>query len=347
MSSSRVLVALAALAPLTVALLVGRPAAAAEEAATGVIVESYETTDGCPSEEGFREQVERRARRAGPSSATLRVAVNVERERRDLVGTIVVTDARGERSTRKVNASRCDEVVSALALVAALAIDDAAREVESTPPEDASEPPRTSPPTAPASTAIDAPAPPPEREQARTFAVRAGAQGAAQSGVTPDVVMTVPVFLDLTLEARRDRRGIGVRFEPGLRALGIFGASDRKAAGTAVAELTWTSGALDACPARIHAGPASLVPCVRIEIGVLAAKGEQIVPARSDSRLWSALALPIRLRLEPWRHVFFEIEGAARTPLVRDRFVFQPDLMVFQAPRIGWTAAAGAGVTFP
>ena len=350
MSSSRSTAALALVAPLAIASLVTRSAAANEagdESASGVLVDTYETTEGCPNEEVFREQVERRARTRQSRSASLRVEVHVVRDRRDHVGTIFLTDARGERSTRKVNASRCDEVVSALALVAALAVDDAAREAERTAEEPA--PPRASPPTATASTAIDAPAASPARsdEPARTFALRAGAHAAAQSGVAPDVVMTVPVFVELGLDHSRAASGVELRFEPSVRALGIFGGSDRKTIGAAAADFAWTSGAVDACPVRIHLGPASLVPCARVEVGVLSASGEQIVPARSDSRLWTALALPIRLRLEPWRHFFVEIEGAARTPLVRDRFVFQPDSKVFEAPPVGWTAAAGAGVRFP
>jgi hypothetical protein len=317
----------------------------------GVVIDTYETASGCPTEEAFREEVERRARRPASENAMLRARVRVERTRRGIVGTIALTDAGGSRSTRKVSATGCQEVISTLALIAALAVEESSREVDR--PSDAPSPEASSTPVTlvtPARMQSEREATPISRDRGaqagRAHALRLGAHAAAQSGVMPNVVMTVPVFVEVGLEEARMPSGIGASFEPAVRAAGVFGGTDRTVVGAAVAELQWTSGLLDLCPLRVRASIVSLSPCARVEIGVLAAQGQRIVPARSDRRMWTAMAVPIRVRIEPWPHVFFELEGAARTPFVRDRYVFRPDVEVFEVPALGFTAAAGAGIHF-
>jgi hypothetical protein len=80
---------------------------------------------------------------------------------------------------------------------------------------------------------------------------------------------------------------------------------------------------------------------------VLDAQGAGILPARSAHRLWAAAALPVRFRVEVSTRWFVELEAAARMPLIRDEFVFQPQTALFKVPSVGGTTAAGVGVTFP
>ena len=319
------------------------------EGTTGVIVESYVTASGCPAEDAFREQVQRRARRPMNDAPTLKVSVHVAREGNEVTGSIVVTDVHGERSSRQVKANRCDDVVSALALVAALAVDDAVRKEEEKHAEESSEP-------VPRDEGVLAPRPPPVSERipsrsaptiGRSPRLRLGAQAAAQGGVTPDVMMTVPISIALAFEARSDSPDLEAVLDPSLRLAGVFGGADRTVVGTAAAQFRWTAGPVDVCVLRIRAGALGVAPCGRLELGVLSAAGEQIIDARRESRTWTAIALPVTFRAELGSHIFVELEAAPRLPLVRDRFVFQPNATIFQAPGLGWTGALGAGVTIP
>jgi hypothetical protein len=345
----------------SVLLLLGVAVAPARAAQPETVaIQAYDVLEECPGEGAFHERVKRSARRP-VGAASLKVAVLAERSRGEVIGTIVVTTLDGTQSKRSVRAGGCDEVISALALVAALAIDDAAltEEATSDEPHVAAEDAHTSepkvttvPPRAPPALpkAPDRPASPESKRPppaARRLVFSFGAQAALQVGVTPDPMVTAPVFMALGLESTRTRVDLAVGFEPSVRLAGIFGGSDRTTVGPASAQFRWTSGAADVCPLRIHMRFMSLSPCIRFELGVLAAQGEDIVLAREDRRTWASLGVPLRLRVNPWPHVFFELEGQARVPLVRDRFVFLPDSNIFQAALPGFSAAVGAGVTIP
>jgi hypothetical protein len=182
----------------------------------------------------------------------------------------------------------------------------------------------------------------------RRLTLAFGAQAAAQSGVTPDVVMTVPVFVALALEESRNEDRFALRFAPGIRLVGVFGGSDDRALARLGSEYRWTAGAVDGCLLNIGVSAVSASPCARLELGALAARTEQRVPGRTDSRLWAAVALAVRVRIEASSRVFFELEAAPRLPLVRARYERQPaDMTAFRAPPLGWTAGAGVGLRFP
>jgi hypothetical protein len=108
----------------------------------------------------------------------------------------------------------------------------------------------------------------------------------------------------------------------------------------------WTLGTVDACPLRWRRVPIALFPCARVEAGELDSNGVGVVPVRSVARGWLAVAALGRLRWTVVNPLSVEIEGGFRAPLIRDRFIFEPDLTVYRPPPLSGFADAGLLVTF-
>ncbi|MBI4703371.1 MAG: hypothetical protein HY744_19830 [Deltaproteobacteria bacterium] len=95
----------------------------------------YRASAGCPSRDDFMAQVAARtslARWVESPAAERRFAVAVSKRGRKTAGKLAIQSLDGAVATREVAGESCDEVVAALALVVALAIDPKAR-VEPTP----------------------------------------------------------------------------------------------------------------------------------------------------------------------------------------------------------------------
>jgi hypothetical protein len=306
----------------------------------------------------FVKEVSRRTRRQATDDVeALSFAVRVDSLAADRHrGTIVVERTSGPSSKRVVEGASCEEVMHALALVAALTIDPEGggkERVEETPAAEGNAATASSAPPAPA--AIErapnaeqsAPGRAPSQESGvGEVVIGLGAHAAAHQGVAPGTLFTVPVFVELGTR-RTLTPSLRARFAPAMRLGFVRGSGDRAVSGIGLASFTWTTVQADLCPLAVDVAQLSLVPCARIELGALTGDGERIEPARSETRLWAALAVPFTLRAALTRWLFVEIEAAPRFPLQRGRFVFQPDITVFRAPAVAWTAGAGAGITFP
>lgn len=313
-------------------------------------VTSFQAPSGCTSQALFVGEVARRTRpSATEDTEALSFAVHVERlapERHR--GSVVVERGSGGGSKRVVEGASCEEVMHALALVVALTLDPEGGGTERPDEPPAVEGPPASTPLAPAP-AAEQPARPRTPSQGSSeseVTLGIGAHAAAHQGVAPDTIFTVPVFVELGVR-RESTPSLRARFAPAIRLGFVRGSGERAFSGVGRASFTWTAGEVDLCPLAAEVARFSLVPCARMELGALTGEGAQIAPARSQTALWAALALPVRLRAALTRWLFVEAEAAPRLPLQRERFVFQPDFTVFRAPSVAWTAGAGAGVTFP
>jgi hypothetical protein len=171
--------------------------------------------------------------------------------------------------------------------------------------------------------------------------VAAGAHGGAIGGVAPDVLVLVPLFVEVArdtdamvapaLRVRVERTGSGTL------DVGVGGAS---------AQFTWTAAALDLCPILVSAGRFGARPCARVEGGTLEAAGVNVQPSRSGVRPWLGTGLVARGRVLVAGPLFLELEAATTLAIVRDRFFVEPSQTVFRAPLLGWAATAGVGVVF-
>lgn len=320
------------------------------------IVDTYDIIGGCPDEAAFRAEVERRVH--ARTRAPMHVVVHVTQLPKSIDGTIDVIDGAGGRSTRHVTATQCSEIVSAAALVVALAIDDAGENTPTKPGPPPSPTGDVTPNVAPLT--IDTTAQEREREKSRTADVvfRFGAQAALQTGVAPHPVMSVPLFVEIGNE----KRFATIHVEPRARLSWTFAASSQGDVAAGSANFSWMSGALDLCPVRVPIATRGELPyidlrvCGRFEVGRLSAEGLGSASARlSEARLWLGAGAPFNFRIAPRAFggsVFLELEAGPRFALVRDRFtVGLPNAnpagsLVFQPPSVAFNGGIGAGLLF-
>jgi len=221
------------------------------------------------------------------------------------VGSLAV-EGGGDTSVRQLAAPRCDDLVAALSLIVALAID---------PPG-----------------ALRRPAPPPApRGPGATFAALGG--GGSAGGVTPGAALTA---------ALEGRVGWPRRWHLGLG--GLFGTgSTAMAEGSA--HFTWLAGRASACWQWLDRAVASDL-CGHVEIGALLVRATEVVRAQERARLWAAPGAHVGVRWPRSSSLFAELELGASVPLVRDRFYFDPDVTVHRTWPVAPWMALSAGFQF-
>ena len=176
-------------------------------------------------------------------------------------------------------------------------------------------------------------APPPPRAWQLSFG--AGATGVL--GVAPGALPSLTAFAQLD---RRDRGALRLAARWG-RATGEVGA--------ARAIFTWPRLQLDACPrfAARAVGRVVLGACAGVQLGVLQARGADIVDPLATTRPWVAPVATARARWHPTGRWFAELDLTAAFPLVRDQFYFEPDTTIHRAPAVVGELAIVAGVSIP
>jgi hypothetical protein len=112
------------------------------------------------------------------------------------------------------------------------------------------------------------------------------------------------------------------------------------------AGLHLTQASLEACPLTVDLPAAfALQPCAGAAGGALQVSAFGVTGAHSHAGAWAALIALLRLTWNPGA-VFAEVEAGATMPLVRDAFVFDPNVAVYRAPPVGAVARCGLGVRF-
>jgi hypothetical protein len=318
----------------------------------------YEGRPGCPDAEAFTREVLARAPRARVAASAERARSLVARVRpggaHGLDGVLAIRDGGGAPSERTVHAPSCDELVTALAIIAAVVIDpmtartgaaDAGAPVSSeaaapsTTSADAA-PPLPEPTASPDATAL----PPPSRNsgapQEDEWTLSFGAGVGLVGGAAPSVLLSVPVFVEVS-------RQLGGIIEPSARLrferTAIASTDGRTGGG---ARFVRTGGAADLCPIALRARSLRAQPCARAELAAMYATGRDVVPARSEVRPWFALGPVLRVRLDIVGPLFAELEGALLVAAVRDRFYVEPTTLVYRPPAVGATTAFAVGLAF-
>ena len=338
----------------------------------------FEGSPGCTDADAFTREVLARAPRARIATAAEHARTLVARVRppgaRGYDGVLVVRDASAPTTERAVHAPSCTELVTALAVIAAVVIDPITAKTgaidagvtnadasvatgadggsgtgtgtgtgTSTGTGGNASAPDVVDGGAPSAAAPSAEGPPAERPPPapglrgpiERWEVSAGAGGGAIGGAAPTLLFSVPVFFEIA----REEGGVvepalRLRFERTANAASEDGAFSR------------TGGAVDLCPIALHARSLRAQPCARVELAALFAKGRDVVPVRSDVRPWFAAGPIGRARLELSGPVFLELEGGMMFAMVRDRFFVEPGTLVYRAPLVGATTAFALGLAF-
>jgi hypothetical protein len=327
----------------------------------------YEAPAECPGAEAFAAAV-----RAQTKSATLTtggagtpgISVRIARKSSQLQGRLAIEEPGRDASVREVTATTCEEVVSALALMTALAIDADLEARPSAPPAAApaaKDPPPTaqvpSPAPKPKEQPPPKPAPPKSRapqlttpdiaSQKASFTPRSrwelGAHAGAFGALAPNLAWGAVSFLDrsawnTTGAAWSLRLGLAIAESP---SVGLAEGS---------ATFRWVVARASACPLAVASGPLTARPCIGIDAGTLRGlgSGDQIQRPLEQTRGWLAGTGLGRLQLHLGEGVYLELEGGFTLPFIRDRFVFvKPRRDIHAVPPLSGFTTAGLGVVLP
>jgi hypothetical protein len=298
----------------------------------------YSAPDGCPDAKSFREQVLGRTKRvsfadasaAGPLAWSVRIAETSGGSR----GSLRVTGAKPSKLERNVTASSCEQVVDALALVAALSVDPDASLTPREKPKPAATPP------APAATPAAPPAPAERRtpEGASAPKLSVGLTLTGRSGIASNLAWAPRPFVGINFRSRG-----GYTWGLALSATQVRGSAT---VDVGRADFTWSLGRLEAFPVRASFGNWRFEPALFFEAGQLRARGVAVAPVAEVRRPAFAAGALGRLSFLAFELLALEVEGGPLVPLVRDRFYLFESTTVFRIPAVTGYLGAGVGVEF-
>ena len=318
----------------------------------------YAEPVGCPGQARFVEAVNARVRRPiewSQTATVIQMVVTIERGAGHVRGTLEVTRNAAEPTRREFAAATCEEVGSALALVAALALDPNARTEPLLPPapnasrQDFPSPPVpvepepapvASTPAPPATPTLPAPPPPRPHAPSRYLAWLGPSVGVA-AGYAPEPLMS----LGLALGARRLASGLS----PGLQLTALWAKTGTTGPSAADGSFAWALGRLEVCPLQLQLDARLVLePCAAAEAGRLSARGAetQVAEPVTVERWWFAAGATVSLHVT-LRYLFFRFAVLGLAPATRDDFVFRaPDRSVHQASPFVYGASLGLGFQF-
>lgn len=319
---------------------------------------AFEGSAGCPDALSFDAQVRARTSRfrtvsVGETGRGFRARVSPREGQ--FVGSLRIEEPGVSPAERTLTGATCADVVAALALVTALAIDPQAKtsviaavEVPTpvpTPPAEAlpsavppPPPAPSAPPPAVTTTPPLAPPPPaPPEPEGPLLWLELGSSLAL--GVTP-----APLFTpSITLEGRFDE---GSWLAPRLRLGLLRGEDGPDAQGSGFTTFRWTAALLEACGLALRSGPLHVSPCVGAELGVLRGEGDSFAPARASGRTWFALDLGVRLSVDLGGAASVGLGAAIALPFTKDTFIVEPARTVHVVPDVGARVGLGAAIGF-
>ncbi|WP_146648438.1 hypothetical protein [Labilithrix luteola] len=267
-----------------------------------------------------------RVREARPGEPAVRVEIRVE-EHGDLSSGKLTLGVGAERAEREASSPSCEEVIAALAVMAAIGLDENVPPVEEPPP---SPPPPTvamqpsagkAPPRAPVAAE-------PPRAAVMTVSLGTG----VQSSTNRALVVMPTLFGEIgwrTAVAPSLRIGVGRSF------------SHTFSTSRGGASVQWTEAIVDACSEFLRGGDFHGGVCATGEVGQLRAEVEPPLHFPAQSRWWVTAGASARVAWQFHPRLSLEVSGGARMPIVADRLFFEPNTEVYDAPAIiGFFGAA-------
>jgi hypothetical protein len=304
-----------------------RPCGAAPAAEAERIRLSVTAPAGCATSEGFVAALHARAAATVVEAGEVRAfAVAIEVDGEAFTGSLTVREVGGATTRREVHGDSCAETAAALALIAALAVEERAAAVEE---RTAADEARTAAAAARAAAARAVVAVAPATAAVAPWQLWVGGGAARDHGPTPADVFAVPLFVAIGHAGRE------------LRLTASRSARDDVAMSAGAARFRLTAARLDGCPWSWAVGPLAVAPCLGVEAGVLDGRGAQVAMPAGGARPWLAPDGAMRMRLA-WGRVAIELEGAVAVPVWRDRFYIAPATTVHQVPAV--TVGVGLGL---
>ncbi len=327
------------------------------QAAKPVQVE-FEAPAGCSGAEAFFRSLRSRTdqvRRADPGEPHTTLQVRLLRKGGHVLGELRVVNDRGGTDTRKVQGASCDDVVQALSLTAALAVD----------PSALLSAPASAPEEAPAPTAEVAKEPQATKPPAVKEVRAAAAPPSTPEVVASDTSLPVPSFtlgvgpLGGALLASSAGLGAAVASRWTLADRGVLRASlglafiylrnDAVLTPGAV-QIVLTGLAATACPFRATTSILTFEPCALLLGGWLAASGRETTHAYSVDRLWLSAGGILRVAASLGGGFWLDAQVGVSAPFFKRRFfITTPDNVVNvvgETPMISPIAGLGLAYGF-
>lgn len=325
-------------------------------AAEADVFVTYDLPASCPSAGDFEGQVEQRAPRARftTDAAARQFRVGAWPEAEEWVGEVTAVPVVDASSVRRVRGATCADVVGALALIVALALDPAAlREpVTAAGAAPGSAPPAPPPPTQPAPVVAPPPMPQPRSlppapdedgalppEHRRRVRLSLGAGALAALGIAPGTIFGAGFSIDLT--PARDRV---LTWLVRLSASALF---PRDLGSPLKAKFSGQFLALEGCPVRLPLGAVvGVLPCLGLEGGVLDVEGipqAGLLSVQNQSALFLAIIQPLRVAVRLGSVFSLELDGTLKEPLRHDSFGYsRPPVKVHSIANV--TGSFGLGL---
>ena len=332
----------------TAILGLGRVAAAEPES----VRIDYVAPASCPDATAFLRSLRERTthfRDATPDEQARRFLVRVRAVGSSFSGRLEIRSPDGRTAVRNVDATICDEVSDALALITALTIDPnaltggpkrASQSQAEPPPEPAAGPDRQ---RSPASAAAVAPLPPSAATEAsRPWRWSAGLLGHTTFLVSP----TLGYGGDIFVEAEAP---VSSRLGPAVRMAVFLNQSDVELPTGAAARFQWALVEVEGCPVRLGGMRLALHPCLAFRLGILHGEGRRISQPKQTVSLWSDAGPVLRLRLAVTARLLLEAQGGFMLPLHRPTFDIVDmgsPTTAYSVPRLGGSAGIGVAYRF-
>ena len=338
----------------------------------------YAAPGNCPTEADFEAGVQGRTSfaRFGDEPDARAVHVVVTPTGGTYAGHLSIVGRSGRVSERIVEDVHCSEVIDALALVTALAVDPnatlsmapappSASPAPTTPPLGAASPdssvvtPLLSPPsvsaTNPRPTRISSPSSVPRASHPGSGApgpkwgAAAGASFVTMSGIAPDALAGGGGFAEIESESRR-WLAPSVRLTAFAAENGVF--KDR------TVSFLLVGARADVCPVRLGSRDLSIRPCVSADLGEIRAEGIAVTSPQQAVVAWFDAAALLRARWAPGRGLFFvEGEAGILIPVTHPRYVYEnpspPNTMAkpafptqYNTPQAGAAGSLAVGLRF-
>jgi hypothetical protein len=310
------------------------------QAATAQAALDYRPGPGCPDEAAFRGRIDARAPVTFDPGSSRSLSVTLDEGNPSRGRLQLTTD--GAPVVREVSGGSCDEVASALALIAAVLLEQGANPDEPAvplppPPAGSPEAPVAAPPPASAPASPAPPPVPPAEAGASGSPVRigwaVGAQALLGGGIGPSVAGGVRVFGEASID---------VAAHPALRLSASWYPGTELESSLGAIRFSLLAGRLEACPVRLALGAFTLSPCGALDVGSIAAEA-----SAPEARLWLAPGVIGRLAWFPGRIVGVEVQGGITFPLDHYRFFFSPEPVVYEVPAVAGEGGLGLVVRFP
>lgn len=300
------------------------------ESPSPIAVRTFEDLhDGCPRSPTFSERLTARLPRiheAVDGESAIRVEARVERIGELSHGTLTL-GASSERVEREALSPSCEEVISALAVMAAVGLDEGALAAPA--PEER--------PVAPAEIA---PVSPPSSRPARAAARPLSSNRRHRRGdASPAVSLATGIQITanraaVVLATLSGELGFRSALAPAIR-LGVGrSVAENYVTQQGGARVQWSELLLDVCVALFRAGQFRVGPCFDAEVGRLHADVLPPLEFRSQSRWWVTAGGSAKVAWQLHRRFSVELSGGVRVPVVRDRLFFEPDTLVYEPPPV-------------